>query len=109
VRNVYWIKAALKDFAAFPAVVRDNVLFALDIVAVGAMPDIAKPLRGFAEGVFEIAISYRRDAWRVVYALKIDAHVWVPFQKKSKHRIKTPKHEIDLIRNRIRQLKELPK
>jgi phage-related protein len=43
----------------------------------------------------------------VVYALKIGDEIWVvhAFQKKSKTGIKTPKAEIDLIRERLSRLK----
>ena len=41
-------------------------------------------------------------------ALNIDADIWVVhvFKKKSKTGIKTPKSEIDLIKARMKQLKE---
>jgi phage-related protein len=50
------------------------------------MPDIAKPLKGFGSGVLELALAYRKDAYRVVYALHIGAEVWVidAFLKKSR-------------------------
>ncbi len=66
-------------------------------------------MKGFDTGVFEIAIPYRGDAFRCVYAVKLDDDIWVlhVFQKKSTQGIKTPKHDIDLIHTRIRRLKEL--
>jgi len=50
----------------------------------------------------------RAGAYRVVYGVQLGADLWVvhAFQKKSTQGIKTPKHEIDLIRVRIRRLKE---
>jgi len=43
-----------------------------------------------------------------VYALRIGEDIWVlhAFQKKSKSGIKTPKADIDLVRERLRRLKE---
>ena len=69
---------------------------------------IAKPLKGFGSGVFEIALRHRGDAYRTVYVVALDDAIWVvhAFQKKSKARIKTPKLEVDLIRTRIKLLKE---
>jgi phage-related protein len=54
--------------------------------------------------VYEIALRFRTDAYRAVYAVRLDEDVWVVhvFSKKSKTGIKTPKHEIDLIRARIK-------
>jgi phage-related protein len=75
---------------------------AVDVAARGEMAEIAKPLRGLGSGVFEIALAYRSDAYRVVYAVKLGAPVWVvhAFQKKSRTGIKTPKQDIELIRRR---------
>jgi predicted XRE-type DNA-binding protein len=44
----------------------------------------------------------------VVYAVQLGADVWVihAFQKKSRTGIKTPKAEIDLIRQRLRRVKD---
>jgi phage-related protein len=55
-----------------------------------------------------LAIKSRGDAYRVVYALQIGEDVWVvhAFQKKSKQGIATPKPEIDLVKERIKRLKE---
>jgi phage-related protein len=45
----------------------------------------------------------------VVYAVQLDQDIWVlhAFQKKSKQGIKTPKHEMDRIRDRLKRLKEM--
>ena len=60
-------------------------------------------------GVFEIALAFRGAAFRVVYALQHGEEVWVvhAFQKKSTQGIKTPKREIELIRQRLKMLKEM--
>lgn len=107
-RRISWLKAARRDFEAFPEAVRGDVLDALTLVALGAMPAKAKPLTGLEGGVFEIALRHRTDAFRAVYAIKIDSDIWVvhAFQKKSKSGIATPKHEIDVIRERLKRLRE---
>ena len=71
--------------------------------------DIAKPMHGLGSGVFEIALAFRGDAFRVVYAVQLADHIWVihAFQKKSKQGIKTPKHEVDLVKSRLKNLKEV--
>jgi phage-related protein len=62
-------------------------------------------------GVFEIALPFKRDAFRVVYAVQIAGELWVvhAFQKKSTKGIKTPRHEIELIKDRLKRLKEMLK
>jgi phage-related protein len=108
-RPVSWIKAALKEFETFPQGAKTICLAALTITAEGGRSDIAKPLRGMGSGVFEIALRYRGDAFRVIYTMQLDEEIWVvhAFQKKSTQGIKTPKREIDLIKDRLRRLKEM--
>lgn len=95
----------------FPLAVRIEAASALTIAVEGGKADTAKPLHGMRGGVFEIALRWRGDAYRVVYAVQIDAAVWVihAFQKKSKAGIKTPQFEIDLIHERLRRLREVLK
>lgn len=107
-RPISWIKAARKDFDKFPDNVQGNMLNALTIAAEGSKSDNAKPFKGVDGGVFEIALKHIGDAFRVIYAVKIDADIWVihAFQKKSKTGIKTPQAEVDLIHDRLKRLKE---
>ena len=108
-RPVSWVKAARKDFEKFPEGAQTEILRALTIAAEGRKADSAKPMKGLGSGIFEIALAWRGDAYRAVYAVQIDEDIWVvhAFQKKSKTGIKTPKAEIDLIRNRLKRLKEI--
>jgi phage-related protein len=108
-RPISWIKAARKDFERFPETVRIEALRALTIAAEGEKADSAKPMHGLGSGVMEIAMRHRGDAWRVIYALQIGTDIWVihAFQKKSSAGIATPKPDIDLIRERIKRLKEI--
>ncbi len=107
-RPVSWIKAALKDFEAFPRDAQSPFLTALTIAAEGGKADIAKPLHGLGPGVFEIALAFRGNAFRVVYAVKLAEEICVihAFQKKSRQGIKTPKQEVDLVKDRLKKLKE---
>jgi phage-related protein len=104
-RPISWIRAARKDFDDFPQGAQIEMARALTILAEGRMPDIAKHLTGFGSGVMELALKHRGDAFRVIYALQIDDDIWVlhAFQKKSRSGIKTPKAEIDLIDERLRE------
>ena len=108
-RPVSWIAAALREFETFPEGARSICLAALTIAAEGGKADVAKPMHGMGTGVFEIALPYRSDALRVIYAVQLGEDIWVVhvFQKKSTQGIKTPKREVDLIRNRVKRLKEM--
>jgi phage-related protein len=110
-RRISWIKAVRRDFEDFPEGAQDEIMNALTVAAEGRKADIAKPLKGFGPGMFEVALAWRGDAYRAVYAVQIDEDVWVvhAFQKKSMTGIKTPKPELDLIRQRLQRLKEMLK
>jgi phage-related protein len=96
-RPISWISAVHKEFASFPQRAQAICLAALTIAAEGGMADIAKPLKGLGSGVFELALKFRGDALWVIHA----------FKKKSTHGIKTPKHVIELAKERLKRLKEI--
>jgi phage-related protein len=108
-RPVSWIRAALREFETFPEGARSICLAALTIAAEGGKADIAKPMHGMGSGVFEIALPYRGDAFRMVYAVQLAQEIWVvhSFQKKSTQGAKMPKREVDLIKDRLKRLKEM--
>lgn len=110
-RKISWIKAARKEFQKFPEEVQLETLRALTVAAEKTKADIAKPLKGLGSGVYEIALRFRTDAYRTVYTVNLGEEIWVihAFQKKSRSGIKTPQHEIDLIRVRIKKLMEMIK
>lgn len=110
-RPVSWVKAALNEFEKFPEGARSICLAALTIAAEGGKADIAKPMNGMGSGVFEVALPFKGDAFRVIYAVQLAEEIWVvhAFQKKSMQGIKTPQREIDLIKDRLKRLKEMLK
>ena len=107
-RPISWLKGALRDFRDFPAATQEIAEDALTQIAEGGTPDVAKPLTGLGAGVWELALRTRGDAYRIVYALQLGDAIWIihAFQKKAKSGIATPKHEIDLVRERLKRLKE---
>ena len=108
-RPVSWIRAALKEFETFPEGVRSICLAALTIAAEGGKADMATPMHGLGSGVFEIAMRFKGDAFRVIYAVQLADEMWVvhAFQKKSTQGIKTPQREIDVTKDRVKRLKEM--
>jgi len=79
--------------------------FALYQAQLGRMHSSAKPLKGFGgASVVEIVDDHKGDTYRTVYAVKFDNAIYVlhAFQKKSKHGIKTPQAEIDLVKRRLK-------
>jgi phage-related protein len=59
--------------------------------------------------VFEVALRYAGEAYRAVLAVQLGRRIYVlhAFQKKSKKGIATPKADVDLIKQRYKEAKEL--
>lgn len=79
---------------------------------LGRTPKSSKPLKGFGgSGVLEILTDDNAGTYRAVYTINMPEIVYVlhVFQKKSKHGIETPKKDMDLVRNRLKQAQELYK
>lgn len=108
-KEIAWVKGALKEFEKFPLEAKRKILGDLTLAAEGEKGDISKPLKGLGAGVFEVALEYRKDAYRTVYIVQIDEKIWVvhAFKKKSKTGIKTPRKDMDLIKSRIKLLKDM--
>jgi phage-related protein len=66
-------------------------------------------MHGLGSGVLEIALPFKGNAFRVIYVIHLPDEIWVvhAFQKKSTQVINTPKREIDLIKERLKRLKEM--
>ena len=94
-----------KDLKEFPEQVQDMVGHALFTIQCGKKPREAKPLNGFGSGVLEIVSNYDSNTYRAVYTVRLTEGIYVLhcFQKKSKHGIKTPQKETDLIKQRLNQ------
>jgi phage-related protein len=68
-----------------------------------------KTLQGFGGGsVVEIVEEHEGDAYPCVYTTRLKRAIYVlhAFQKKSKHGRRTPKHEIDLVRTRLKEAED---
>jgi len=66
-------------------------------------------MKGLGAGVFEIALIYKTDTYRAVYAVQLGVDILVihAFHKKSKYKSETPKKDVDLIKDRLQRLKEI--
>jgi phage-related protein len=100
--------SARRDLKSMPLAVQREVGFSLHQAQEGKMPLNAKPLKEIGSGIIEIVSDYNKNTYRAVYVAKLgdDIYVLHSFQKKSKVGIKTPKQEIDLIKQRLVLAKE---
>ncbi len=108
-RPVIWMGNSKKNIRDFPDGAQKLLGDELQLIQFGGMPKDAKPFRGVGSGVLEIAVRFASDAYRVVVAVRIGRRIYVlhAFQKKSKKGIETPKHDVDLIRQRYREAQEM--
>ncbi len=104
-KPVEWVGSSKEDIKKFPDPVRGLVGFALYQAQVGLKHRDAKLLRGgLGSNVLEVVSRHDGDTYRAVYTVRFKAAVYVlhAFQKKAKRGSETPKHEIDLIRDRLK-------
>jgi phage-related protein len=105
-RTLRWIGSAKKDLLAMPDEVQQTFGFALYYAQIGLLHPAAKPLKGFGSaGIVEIVEDWRGSAYRAVYTVRFARAIYVLhcFEKKSKRGIETPKREMDLIRERLKE------
>jgi phage-related protein len=109
-KAVIWVGTSLKNLREFPAPVQDHVGYALYIAQRGGKHQDAKVLSGFGgAGVLEVVKDHRADTFRAVYTLKYSGRVYVlhAFQKKSKSGRQTPRRDIELIKQRLREAEQI--
>lgn len=108
-RSVRWMGNSKKNILSFPPEVRKIIGDELQLIQFGGMPKDAKPFKGLGSGIIELAIRYDKDAYRTVLAIQLGNCIYVlhVFQKKSKTGIKTPQEDINLIRKRLNEAKQL--
>ncbi|MBC5799421.1 MAG: type II toxin-antitoxin system RelE/ParE family toxin [Candidatus Eremiobacteraeota bacterium] len=107
-KPVEWVSSARTNLRAFPQAVQRELGFAT--VPRADRRDIPerKPLHGSLRGVLEISENDRSGTYRLVYTVQIGEVVYVlhAFQKKSRHGIATPRAELDLIAQRLREARQ---
>lgn len=110
-KDLLWVGSTKEDLSACAEEVKLEVGFALRQVQKGNKPLNSKPLTGQKEfksaKVLEIITDFDGNTWRTVYTVEFEEAIYVVhfFQKKSKKGIATPKSEINLIVQRLKQLR----
>jgi phage-related protein len=98
-----------KDLSDLPMTLRQSFGYALHQAQSGDEPLDAKALQGFGgRSVLEIVKDHDSDTYRAVYTIRFSEALYVlhVFQKKSKKGAETPKHIIDLIKQRLRDAEQ---
>jgi len=108
-RQCFFVGSSRKDLVALPEEVRRHFGHALHLAQCGEEPPDAKALKGFrGRSVLEVVEDLATDTFRAVYTVRFAEAVYVlhAFQKKSNNGAETPKHEIDLIKQRLRDAEQ---
>ena len=109
-KPVTWVGTSLKDLREFPEAVQDDMGYALYVAQRGGKHQDAKVLSGFGgAGVVEIIKDHRGETFRAMYTLRYAGRVYVlhAFQKKSKTGRETPRRDIELIKQRLREAEQI--
>ncbi len=106
-KNLVWLADSRSRLKSFPGGVQDDFGYALYAAQLGEASPKARPLHGLGSGVMEIVANEQGGTWRAVYTVSIGDSIYVvhAFQKKSKTGIATPTSEMDLVRQRLKQLR----
>ena len=109
-KPVVWLGSSRKDLREFPEPVQDHVGYALYVAQQGGRHRDTKLLAGFGwAGILEVIRDYRGDTFRAVYTVRYAGAVYVlhAFQKKSKRGRETPRPDIELIKQRLREAEQI--
>jgi phage-related protein len=109
IRDLIWIGDSREELSSFPPDVKRSFGFALRLVQNGQAPVIAKSLKGYGFGAYELRENGPGKTFRVVYLLKLEKGIYVidAFVKKSKTGSKVPKEIRERIEQCIRLAREM--
>jgi len=104
-KPVVFLGDSLRRVREFPDNARRTVGHELRDVQFGEEPNDWKPMPSVGPGVREIRVREASGAFRVIYVAHLEAAIYVlhAFQKKTQ---KTPQHDIDLARERLKAIRE---
>ncbi len=102
---VKFLGSSLHDLRAFPKAARHDMGRQLNRIQRGREPNDWKPMPTVGRGVREIRIRVEGNAYRTLYTTHIGDAVYVLHACVKKTQ-KTPKHDIELAKSRLKALNE---
>ena len=102
IKPITWLGTSREDVKTFPEKVRQIVGAELMAVQSGYDPSDWKPMNNIGQGVREIRVQYEGQ-YRVIYIAKFRESIYIlhAFRKKTQ---RTSRQDIDLARNRLKQI-----
>jgi len=111
IKPVIWLGSSRKDLREFPAPVRDHMGYALYVAQLGGKHRDAKAAdrirRGWGAGSREGLSRVTPSARCIRCVLPGRIYVLHAFQKKSKTGRETPRRDVELIQQRLRQAEQI--
>ena len=103
-KPVVWVGSSLDDLRGCPEEVQDVIGYALYLAQTAGQHPAAKRLKADLRGVVEVLADHTSGTYRAVYTAKLANTIYVlhVFQKKARRGIATPRHELNLIKARLR-------
>jgi len=111
-KPLIWVGASRKSLREFPEPVQDHMGYALYVAQRGGKNRDTKTMSGFGgAGVLEVVSDFRGDTFRAVYTVRYAEALYVlhAFQKKSKTGHETPRRDIELVQQRLREAEQIEK
>lgn len=105
-KRLHWLGSTREDIKDFPEDVRADIGFALYMAECGDKAYYAYPLVGFGGSkVMEVVSDDDGDTFCGIYTACFKEAIYVlhAFKKKSKRGIETPKHDMNLIKERFKR------
>lgn len=108
-KPIRFVGSTLDDLSKFPDGVKTVIGYALHVAQIGGKHPKAKPLKGFhGAAVVEVVEDFDGNTYRAVYTVRFAGVVYAlhAFEKKSKKGIETPKSDIDLVKQRLKDAEQ---
>jgi phage-related protein len=108
---VAWLGDSRKQVRSFPPEVRKSIGVALYDAQKGDKAPDRQAVQGRRQRGLRNSLAVREGCLPAVYAVQIGKRIYVlhAFQKKSRHGIKTPRQDEDIIERRYRQALKIEK
>jgi phage-related protein len=106
-KKILWYKPSiLKEVRAWPKSVTEEIGRQLNKIEYGGKPSDFKPMTSIGPGVYELRHSEFGDQYRLIYVAKFEEAIYVLHVITKKKTQKTAQHDIDLAKERYKELIE---
>ena len=109
-RPTRWLGDSRTRLRSFPEEVKNDIGAAIMWAQLGDKHPDAKALSGFGGArVLEVVENHDGDTYRAVYTVRFREWIYILhcFQKKSKRGAETPRRDMNLIKERLKQAEKI--